>query len=118
MRVVEEEIDAVEFHAADIGFRGEIEHGVEVDERLGAGGAFADETGPGCVVEFGEVIGGHIILGGGVEVEKQGGVFDPPWIGKKETEKGRGGDPALLFQNLLLRYAPIFGAVGFTSGPK
>jgi hypothetical protein len=41
-------------------------------------------------MEFGEVIGGHIILGGGVEVKKLGGVFDPPWIGKKETEKGRG----------------------------
>ena len=63
VRIVEEEIDAIEFHAADIGFRGEIEHGVEADERLGPGGAFADETGPGCVMEFREVIGGHFLEG-------------------------------------------------------
>ena len=58
--VVEEEIDPVEFHATDLGFGGEVEHGVEFDERLSAGRALADETGPGCVVKFWEVIGGHV----------------------------------------------------------
>jgi hypothetical protein len=56
VRIVEEQIDAVELHAADLGLGGEVEHGVEVDEGFRAGAALADEAGPHGVVQFGEVI--------------------------------------------------------------
>ena len=57
--IVKEQVYAVELDAADFGFGGHVEHRVEIDKRLGAGAAFADETGPGSVVEFWEVIFSH-----------------------------------------------------------
>src|SRR6202035_3073128 len=54
MRVKQEKVDAVDLDAVHLGLGGQVEHGVEVDERLGAGGAFADDAGPGCVVELWE----------------------------------------------------------------
>ena len=35
----------------------QFDHGVESDERLSAGRTFADDAGPGGVVEFGECVG-------------------------------------------------------------
>jgi hypothetical protein len=40
--IVEEEVDAVELHPADLCLGGEVEHSVEVDERFRAGAALAD----------------------------------------------------------------------------
>ena len=56
VRVVEEEIHAIELHAVDLGLGGEVEHGVEVDARFGAGAALADEAGPHGVVKFRKVV--------------------------------------------------------------
>jgi len=50
VRIVEKQIDAVEFHAAHIGLGREVEHRVEIDERFRAGAALADEAGPHGVV--------------------------------------------------------------------
>jgi hypothetical protein len=57
--VEEENIDAIEFNAVDLGFGGEVEHGIEVDARFSAGAALADKAGPHGVVQFGEGVGGH-----------------------------------------------------------
>ena len=51
MRVEEEEVHAVELDAVDLGRGGQIEHGIQVDGRLGIG-AFADQAGPHGVVDF------------------------------------------------------------------
>ena len=59
VRIVQKQVDAVEFDAADFGFGGHIEHRVEADKWLGAGTAFADQTWPGRIVEFREVIFSH-----------------------------------------------------------
>lgn len=57
-------VDAVEADAIDLGARGEVEHGVEVQNRLGARGAFADDAGPHGVVQFGMVVIGGAHDGG------------------------------------------------------
>jgi hypothetical protein len=58
VRVEEEQVDAVELDAVHVGRRREAQHGVQIDWRLGVG-AFADQAGPGGVVEFGVVI--HVL---------------------------------------------------------
>ena len=52
VRVEQEEVDAVELDAVDLGAGGQVEHRVEVDAGFGAGAAFADEAGPHGVVKF------------------------------------------------------------------
>lgn len=64
VRVVEEEIDAIEFHAADIGFRGEIEHGVEADERLGAGEPLPTRPGQAALWSLGKLLAGILFWEG------------------------------------------------------
>ncbi len=59
MRREQKQIDAVELDAVDLGLGRQIEHGVQVDKRLGAGGTLADDAGPGGVVQFGELVFGH-----------------------------------------------------------
>jgi hypothetical protein len=61
VRFEQEDVDAIEPGAVDLGLGGQIEHGVEVDAGFGAGTAFADEAGPHGVVKLGEVVGlaGH-----------------------------------------------------------
>ena len=60
VRSEEEQIDAVELDAVDLGRGRQVEHRVEIDRRLGARAPLADEAGPGGVVEFGEV--GMVVL--------------------------------------------------------
>src|SRR5690606_9968111 len=56
--VVEKQVHAVEPGAVHLRLRGEIQHRVEVDGRLGAGTALADETRPHRVVKLRKLIGG------------------------------------------------------------
>src|SRR5262245_43078975 len=57
MRVEEENIHAIELDAVHLGFGGEVKHRVEVNARLGARTAFADQSGPHGVVQFRVVVG-------------------------------------------------------------
>ena len=57
VRVVEEDVDAVELDAVDLGRGGQVEHRVQVDRRLGAGAPLADQAGPHRVVQFRERVG-------------------------------------------------------------
>jgi hypothetical protein len=59
MRREQEDIDAVELDAVDLRVAGEVDHRVEVDERLGVGRTFADDARPGRVVELGKRVGCH-----------------------------------------------------------
>ena len=52
MRIVGEQVNAIEFHAVHFRVGGEVEHGVEVNERLGTGAAFSDEARPYGVVDL------------------------------------------------------------------
>ena len=54
VRIEEEQIDAVEFHAVDLRGGRQVEHGVEIDGRLGIG-TLADQAGPRGVVQFGKL---------------------------------------------------------------
>ena len=51
VRIEQEQIDTVELDAVDRRLCGEIEHGVEIDERFGARAALADKAGPHGVME-------------------------------------------------------------------
>ena len=51
VRIEEEEIDAVELDAVHFRLRGVVQHRLEIDGRLGAGSALADETGPHRVMD-------------------------------------------------------------------
>ena len=65
VRVIEEDVEAVEARAVALGGGGQVEHGVQVDGRLAAL-AFAHQARPGGVVELGIVVGmcvGHGLLG-------------------------------------------------------
>ena len=62
VRIEEEQIDAVELDAVDLGLGGEVEHRVEIDRRLGAGSAFADEPGPHRVMDGGVFVHGCLLL--------------------------------------------------------
>ena len=53
VRIEEEQIDAVELDAVHLRLRGVVEHRVEIDRRLGAGSALADEPGPHRVMDSG-----------------------------------------------------------------
>ncbi len=53
----DEEVDAVELLAVDLGLGGELEQGVERDDRLAVGGALADDAGPHGVVKLGVGVG-------------------------------------------------------------
>jgi hypothetical protein len=59
VRIVEEEIDTVELDAVDLGLGRHVEHRVEVDERLAAGAALADEAGPHGIMKLGVVVCRH-----------------------------------------------------------
>ena len=60
--IVEEQVDAVELDAVDLGLGRQVEHLVEEDVRFRAAHALlADEPGPHGVVQFGIVIGGHTL---------------------------------------------------------
>ncbi len=52
VRIVGEQVNAIEFHAVHFRVGGEVEHGVEVNERLGTGAAFSDEARPYGVVDL------------------------------------------------------------------
>ncbi len=52
VRRAEEEVDAVEPLAVHLGRGGQLDHLVEADDRLGAGGTLAHHPGPGRVVEL------------------------------------------------------------------
>ena len=54
--VEEEEVDAVELLAVDLGVRGELEHAVERDRGMVGAGLLADESGPHGVVQFHRVL--------------------------------------------------------------
>ena len=56
MRIEKENIDAIELLATDFGFRGEVEHGIQVDARFGTGTALAHQAGPHGVVQFREIV--------------------------------------------------------------
>ena len=56
VRGVEEEVEAVEADALELGVGREVEHRIQVDRRLGPG-AFADHARPGGVVKLGVVVG-------------------------------------------------------------
>jgi hypothetical protein len=58
VRVVEEEVDAVELHAADLRLGGEVEHGVEFDERLGAGEPLPTRPGHMALWSLGKLLAG------------------------------------------------------------
>ena len=58
VRIEEEEIDAVELDAVHLRLRGVVEHRLEIDRRLGAGSALADETGPHRVMDSGVFVHG------------------------------------------------------------
>jgi len=53
MRREEKDVDAVKLDAIDRRVCGEVDHRIEIDERLTIGGAFTDDAWPGGVVEFG-----------------------------------------------------------------
>ena len=53
--MVEEDVEALELHAVDLGRGRHVEHGVQIDGRLGAL-ALAHQSRPGGVVELGEVV--------------------------------------------------------------
>src|SRR5579863_6803000 len=53
------EIDAVESHAIHLGVSGQVQHGLQVDGRLGVG-TLADQSGPHGVVERRVRIAGHL----------------------------------------------------------
>ena len=55
----QEQIDTIELLSVDLSLRGEIEHGIERDKGLSARAAFADETWPGGIMKFWEVILRH-----------------------------------------------------------
>ena len=62
VRVEQEQVHAIKLDAIHARLGGELDHRVEIDRRLGVG-AFADEPGPGGVVELGIVVGmgsGHV----------------------------------------------------------
>ena len=61
VRGEQEQVDAVELDAVDLGRGGQVEHRVEVDGRLGLGLPLADHAGPGGVVQF-RVSVGHACL--------------------------------------------------------
>ena len=56
VRVKQEKIHPIELLAIHFCRGGVAEHGIQIDKRFRAGAAFADETGPGSVVKFWEVI--------------------------------------------------------------
>lgn len=57
VRVKEEEIDAVELLAVDLGSGCHLQHTVETDGRVVGARLFADEAGPHGVVKLGEIMG-------------------------------------------------------------
>ena len=59
VRIAHEEIDAIEFNAIDLGLGGHREHLVETEKRVTTRVAFTDDTGPHCVMKFGEVVFRH-----------------------------------------------------------
>ena len=88
--IEEEDVDAVEFDAVDAGLGGQVEHGVEVDRRLGAGAALADEAGPHGVVKLGVVVLWlrHILLLKCVDHSVQNETGIPFRLTEKITSKG------------------------------
>jgi hypothetical protein len=63
VRVEKEQVNAIEFLAVDFGFGGAVEHRIEVDARLGARAALADEAGPHGVMQFREIVFGVVFHG-------------------------------------------------------
>ena len=57
MRVEQKQVDAVEPLPIDFRRGGAVEHGVEVDWRVRGARFFADQAGPGGVVQFGVGVG-------------------------------------------------------------
>ena len=57
----QEQIDALELHAADVGGRGQIQHRLEIDRRLGVR-SLADESWPHGVVKCGVFVHGVSVL--------------------------------------------------------
>ena len=62
----DEEVDAVELLAVGLGVGGELEQGVERDDRLAVRRALADDAGPHGVVQLRVVVGHVRPLSGGV----------------------------------------------------
>ena len=56
VRIEEKQIDAVEPHAIHFGGGGQVEHRVEIDGRLGARPALADQAGPHGVVQLRKLV--------------------------------------------------------------
>ena len=56
VRVEKEDVDPIELDAVDLGFRSQVEHGVQVNAWFGARAALANQAGPHGVVEFGKII--------------------------------------------------------------
>ena len=67
VRIEKEQVHPVEPDAIHLGPGGEIEHGVQVNARLGTGAALADQAGPHGIVKFWvvapAVLRAHNVLG-------------------------------------------------------
>ena len=57
VRVVQEQVHAIELHAVDLGLGGVVEHLVEIDRRLGALPALAHQTRPHRIVQLRKIVG-------------------------------------------------------------
>jgi hypothetical protein len=55
VRIEQEEVKAIELSSIDFGSSRQVEHGIQIDRRFGTL-AFADDTGPGRIVELGEAV--------------------------------------------------------------
>ena len=62
VRIEQEQVDAVELDAVDLRVRGQVEHRVEIDRRLGVRAAFADEARPHRVVKGGIFVRGRHVM--------------------------------------------------------
>ena len=60
MRFKQSDINAIEFHAICFCIGGEVDECVQIDRRFRIG-SFAHDAGPGCIVQFGIVVLGHMV---------------------------------------------------------
>ena len=58
VRQAQEQVHSVELHAVHVRGGGQVQHGVEIDGRLGIR-SFADQAGPHGGVQCGEFVGAH-----------------------------------------------------------